>query len=303
MAVLFELTAEYRNQIVDALAVARENFEGSDAQFARKYGINAAIYSRIKKGDFEKVIKTQNWLALGQALDVYPNERKWTVVETDVFKQIREEIDFCRTYHKAMTFVDDCAIGKTFTARYLSRTMKNVIYIDCSQCKTKILFAKALAKALGIEYAGNYSEVKQQIKYFLNTLKNPVVVLDEAGDVDYSTFCDLKEYWNATENRCGWYMMGADGLKKKMMDGINRKTTSYRELFSRYSDKFSSIVPTGKTEKAAFYRKLITDVLSQNMKDLSKLPEIVNRCLTTDTVTGMTTGLRRAESLLILLDE
>lgn len=303
MAVLLEFTAEFRNKVVEALAEARENFEGSDAQFARKMGLKAAIYSRIKNGDFEKVIKEPTWLAIGQQLGVSPNERKWKTAQTDVFLTIKEEVSFCKTYHKSRVFVDDCAIGKTYTAKYLSRTVKNCIYIDCSQSKTHRQLAFALAKSLGIEATGTYNETKDQVKYYLNAITNPVIILDEVGDLKYEAFCDIKEYWNATDGTCGWYMMGAEGLRKKMMDGTNRKTLNYRELLSRFSDKFSCVVPNDKTDKINFYKKLITDVLSVNMKDLSKLPEIVNRCLTTDSITGMTTGLRRAESLLILLDK
>ena len=302
MSVIFECTTEFKESVKTSLVDARSKFEGSDAKFARKMGISASIYSRIKNGEYDKVVKPSQWLAWGQQFGISPNSRKWKTVETDVFKTIREEILFCKTYHKSRVFVDDCAIGKTYTAKYLSRTIPNCIYIDCSQCKTKILFARTLAKNLGIESSGRYVDLKEQIKYYLNAISDPVVILDEAGDVDYNTFCDFKEYWNATDGRCGWYMMGADGLRKKMMDGISRQAVSYRELFSRYSDRFSSIVPTEKNDKIRFYKKLITDVLSANMKNKDKLQEIVNRCLHTDSIGGMTTGLRRAESLLIIFD-
>ena len=158
-----------------------------------------------------------------------------------------------------------------------------------------------MAKCIGADSAGTYAEVKQNIKYYLNAMPNPIVIIDEAGDIDYAAFVDLKEYWNATDGACGWYLMGADGLQAKIKAGIKRRTSSYREVFSRFSDKFSYAVPKGKTDRIAFYRKLITDVLSVNMDDKSKLPAIVNKCLQTDNQEGEATGLRRAESLLILL--
>ncbi len=43
----------------------------------------------------------------------------------------------------------------------------------------------------------------------------PLVVLDEAGDLQYEAFLELKALWNATEMCCGWYMMGADGLRRR----------------------------------------------------------------------------------------
>lgn len=298
---MLEITSDFRNRVAEALLAARRNYDGSDAAFAKKHGLNASIYSRIKNGETDRVLRPEQWLSLGRLLDVSPTERRWNMARTDVFRVIEEEVRFCQEFHKSRIFVDDCAIGKTYSARYLSRTLKNCFYIDASQCKTKILFARTLAKCIGADNAGTYSEVKQNIKYYLNVMPNPVVIIDEAGDLDYAAFVDLKEYWNATDGACGWYLMGADGFASKLRAGIKRRTSSYREVFSRFSDKFSYAVPRGRSERIAFYRKLITDVLSVNMEDRSKLPAIVNKCLQTDNADGEATGLRRAESLLILL--
>lgn len=298
---MLEITSDFRNRVAEALLAARRNYDGSDAAFAKKHGLNASIYSRIKNGETDRVLRPEQWLSLGRLLDVSPTERRWNMARTDVFRVIEEEVRFCQEFHKSRIFVDDCAIGKTYSARYLSRTLKNCFYIDASQCKTKILFARTLAKCIGADNAGTYSEVKQNIKYYLNVMPNPVVIIDEAGDLDYAAFVDLKEYWNATDGSCGWYLMGADGFASKLRAGIKRRTSSYREVFSRFSDKFSYAVPRGRSERIAFYRKLITDVLSVNMEDRSKLPAIVNKCLQTDNADGEATGLRRAESLLILL--
>lgn len=298
---MLEITADFKDRVADALLSARDNYEGSAANFAKKYGLKAAIYSRIKTGEREGIIKPEQWLNLGRQLDVSPNERRWNMARTEVFNVIEEEILFCQAFHKSKVFVDACAIGKTYSAKYLSRTLKNCFYVDASQCKTKLLFARALAKCVGADSSCTYAETKENIKYYLKAISNPIVIVDEAGDLEYNAFVDLKEYWNATDGICGWYLMGADGLRTKIRIGIHNKKGSYREMFSRLSDKFSSAVPTDAKERIEFYRQLIKDVLSVNMTDKSQLPMIVNKCLSTDNKDGEATGLRRAESLLILL--
>ena len=300
---MLEISNSYKEQVVQALLSARDNFSGSDANFAKKYGMNASVYNRIKNGEREKLLKPEAWLNIGRALDVEPNARKWNMARTDVFDIIKEEVLFCQQYHKSKVFVDECAIGKTYTAKYLARTEKNCFYVDASQCKTRILFARTLAKTLGIDNSGTYSELKQSIKYFLNVIPSPIILLDEAGDLDYPAWVDLKEYWNATDGVCGWYLLGADGLRTKITNGIRSKRGSYREMFSRLSDKYSFAVPQKKEPRIGFYKKLITDVISVNITDKSKIPTIVNKCLSTELVEGEATGLRRAESLLILLQE
>ena len=115
-----------------------------------------------------------------------------------------------------MILVDDCGIGKTFCSKHIVRKMRNAFYVDCSQAKTKISFVKLLARTLGVDDNGKHTEVKDNIKYALSVLESPLIVLDEAGDLEYSTMLIIKELWNSAEGNAGWYMMGADGLKAKM---------------------------------------------------------------------------------------
>ena len=297
---MIQITNEFKQKIVGKLLEVRQNFDGTDQQFAKQRDINYSVFSRLKNADnYDGLLKAADWLNLGRELDVTANERKWNMARTDVFTLIEEDVTFCQAHAKGMMCVDDCGIGKTFSAKYLSRSLKNCFYVDASQAKTKQQFIRLIAKTIGVDDKDKFIKVKSNIKYALKMLPNPVIIIDEAGDLEYPAFLELKELWNATVNACGWYMMGADGLRNKIERGISNKKVGYAELFSRYSEKFTTIVPADRQEKLAFYRKLITDVLSVNMTDKSRLNEIVKRCLTTDNNDHIG-GLRRAESLLIL---
>lgn len=286
--------------IVAALMEQRKKFDGTDQQFAKQYDINHSVFSQLKnKQSYDGLLRESQWLNLGRELDVEIHREKWNVARTEVFTTIEEDILFCQHHAKAMICVDDCAIGKTFTAKYLSRTLKNCFYVDASQAKTKQQFIRLLAKTIGVDNSDKYVRVKANIKYALKTLPNPIVIIDEAGDLEYNAFLELKELWNATDKVCGWYMMGADGLRNKIERGINNKKVGYREIFSRFSERYTTIVPIDRAEKIGFYKKLITDVLSVNMKNKTKLNDIVRRCLVNDD-DGNIGGLRRAETLLIL---
>jgi hypothetical protein len=296
---MIQLTEQFREKVAGALMAQRQNFDGSDADFARIYGINSAVFNSLKNGRREGLLKPAKWLNLGRTLDVSMDERRWNTARTDVFAMIEEEVLFCKEYSKGMIFVDECGIGKSHTAKYLSRTVKNCFYIDASQCKDMCALTRAVAKAVGVNDSGRLSEVKADTKYYLRQLPKPVIIVDEAGDLKYSAFLYLKEMMNGTERSCGWYLMGADGLREKMERGKRSRTVGFAEMFSRLSERYSAAVPFDRAEKLAFYRKLITDVLSANMVDRTSLDAIVRRCLTTDE-TGHIGGLRRAESLLIL---
>jgi hypothetical protein len=296
---MIQLTEDFKEQVLSALFEQREKFGGSEKNFAAQHGINHAVYNRLKNGERERLLSDAKWLNLGRAFGITLNERKWNTARTEVFSMIEEDVLFCKEYSKGRIFVDDCGIGKSYTAKYLSRTLSNCFYLDASQCKTKHAFIRAMAKTIGIGEAGKIQELKDNTKYYLSMLPQPVIIIDEAGDMEYSAFLELKEYWNATEGFCGWYLMGADGLREKIERGRRNKTVGFAEMFSRLSEKYSRSVPLERNEKLNFYKKLITDVLSVNIQDEDVLKKVVARCLTVDE-TGHIGGLRRAESLAIL---
>lgn len=293
---------EFQQTVINALLSARDNFSGSDATFAKQMGINPSVYSRIKNGETaNRLLSDANFISMARKLNISANSRKWVPARTEVFNMIEEDILFCKENSKGRIMVDDCAIGKTFSARYLSRQLQDCFYIDASQAKSKQLFVRLIARTLGLDYNGKYADVKADIKYYLTTLPGPMIIIDEAGDLDYGAFLDLKEMWNATEGLCGWYMMGADGLRAKIDKGIRNKKVGFREIFSRYSEKYTTVSPTDRHERTNFYNKLIRDVITANMSDPdpATIDQIVRKCLSNDG-TGNIGGLRRAESLVIL---
>jgi len=292
------LTNEFKREVLTELINARQNFDGSDAVFARQYGMSASIFSRIKAGETDRILAEAQWLQIGRMLGVTLNRRKWNVARTDVFNMIEEEVMFCKSHAKARMFVDACGIGKTFTARYLSKTVKNCFYVDASQARTKMEFIKLLARTIGVPDSGYYVAILENVKYYLHVIPQPVIIIDEAGDLDYGAFLELKGLWNATENVCGWYLMGAEGFRAKVERGIKRQRVGFKEIFSRFSESYSFAVPFDKIEQTAFYKKLIMEVLSVNAENRQDIPAIVSKCLVR--VDGNISGLRRAESLLIL---
>lgn len=272
-----ELTTQFKNQVREAVLRHREQFGGSDASFAKTLNINGSVYSRLKKGETEKLLSDNAWLQLGQAFEVSMRKNNWKVARTKVYNEIEDNLKECQDKNQSMILVDDCGIGKTFCARHIVRRMKNAFYIDCSQAKTRIQFVKLLARTLGVDDKGKHIEVKTNIKYALNILENPLMVLDEAGDLEYSTLMVVKELWNSSEGSAGWYMMGADGLKAKMEKGINNHKVGFAELFSRFSESFIQLTPNGIENRRDFYTQLIGDVAMANT-ERARINKLVNKC-------------------------
>lgn len=297
---MLQISQEFKKKVATELLNDRKMYGGSDASFAKKWGINKAVFSRIKKGETEGILSDAAWLNMGAKLDVTMSDKKWITARTDVFNLIEEEITFCKQYSKSLICADECGIGKSHTAKYLSRTLQNCFYIDCKQAKSTQLFVRTLAKTIGVDNQGRYAEIKENLKYYLSILENPVIITDDVGYVHYSTYMELLELIDATEGTCGWYQIGDDSLKEKIERGINSKKVGFRAMFSRNGNRYTSIVPEGnKNEKIAFYKKLLRDVLTVNAKNGENVDTLVMKCLRSDN-NNLLGDLRRAESLLRL---
>ncbi|MWB92953.1 AAA family ATPase [Flavobacterium sp. GA093] len=277
------LTKQFKEKVREAILEKRENYGGSDADFSKSLGINSAIYSRLKKGETDKIMSDTVWITIGRELQVKVFEDNWKVARTAVYDEIEDNLSFCKELSRSMVLVDDCGIGKSFCTKHIIKKMKNTFYVDCSQAKSKQLFIRLLAKTVGIDNQGKYYDVLANLKYYITTLEKPLIVIDEAGDLEYSAFVELKGIWNGTDGVCGWYMIGADGLRAKIQKGISGKKVGFAEIFSRFSDEFIKLVPNGKEDRQAYYSDLIGTVAIANMKDQSKIKPLIKKCLDKET--------------------
>ncbi len=260
------ITKEFKLRVIRALLQARENFGGSDAKFATSIGINAAQWSRVKRGDIEKVLSNEKWIHLGRKYNVQPKQRTdWKIAKTPAFEAITQMLETCQTESVSCIICDIPDIGKTFTAQVYANSHKNAIYVDCSQVKTKNLLIRHIAKQFGVGYTGRYIDVYNDLVYYIRILPTPpIVMLDEVGDLQYSAFLELKAIWNATERYCAWTMIGADGLKEKMRRSIDLKKVGYTELFSRYGGKYQRISPENTSEQQKFNRLQAALIIQAN---------------------------------------
>ncbi|SDE08450.1 ATP-binding protein [Riemerella columbipharyngis] len=273
------ISNELREAIAQAMLTNRDNYGGSAEAYAKTLGISGAVFSRLKKGERKGLLSATQWMNIGRKLQVTIGKNTWKAVETDVYLEIRDDFQFCQQNAKSLILVDDCGIGKTYSAKILISQMCNAFYIDASQHKTKRNFIKALAREIGCGTDGTFTEILENIKYYINALSGCFICIDEAGDLDYPAFLELKGLINGTAGNCGWYMMGADGLRAKIKRGINNHKVGYREIFDRFSAEFRGITPDEKSQKYEFYDKLLRDVAAANMSDKSKVSQIVKQCL------------------------
>lgn len=248
------LTQEQKQIILESIEREinlRNNTKGKGGaeRFAVFVGIDASQISRVRKGELS-VLSDGKWFSIARKLGVELRPGAvWNVAKTPTFKFIFEQLRATQLWSSSMLLVDDAGIGKTFTAEQYARDNKNVAYIDCSQVKSKQRLVRNISTAIGLSANGRYADVYDDLVYTLKSIEQPLIILDEAGDLDYPAFLELKALWNATKLSVGWYMMGADGLKAKMERNLVNIKVGYSELFSRFLSRYQTVLrPEGFDE-------------------------------------------------------
>jgi len=260
-----QIPKQLKLQVVEALKAKRANFSGSDSKFATTMGINPAQYNRIKNGEIEKVVSDQNWISMARQLELnMDGSPEWKTANTPVFQTVTAILGKCQKSSNSAMICDSADIGKTYAAKVFCKQNRNAVYVDCSQVKSKQKLIRLIAKEFGVGHTGKYNDVYEDLCYYITKITNPIVVLDEAGDLQYDAFLELKALWNATERACGWVMMGADGLKEKIRRAIDNKKVGYTEIFSRYGKRYQRCTPEGREDFEGFTKTQAALIIKAN---------------------------------------
>ena len=247
-----EITNDIKKRILAAMDANRVNYP-SDSKHAASLGISSAVYSQLKAGQTERVLSEANWISMARRLGVELRPgMEWKAAPTATFRYIWKQLTACQSSSLSAIMCDMPNIGKTFTAREYVKQHRNAIYVDCSQVKTKRALVRKIAKEFGVSANGTFGDIYEDLVFYIRTVEQPLIVLDEAGDLAYEAFLELKALWNATERCCAWYMMGADGLKAKIDRSVEGKKVGYAEMLSRYGDRFCKVTPDDGKERQAF---------------------------------------------------
>lgn len=275
-SIKMEITNEVKQRIAGAIASDRENYP-SDNRHATALGISASVYNAIKRGNYDRQVSDAGWVGIARRLGVQLRaEMPWTAAKTPTYVFISKQLEACQDSGLSAILCDMPNIGKTFTAKAYVKQHRNAVYVDCSQVKTKLKLVRHIAKEFGVGANGRYSDVYADLVAYLRTIDTPLIVLDEAGDLQYEAFLELKALWNATERCCAWYMMGADGLKEKINRAIEGKKVGYTEMLSRYGDTYSRVTPDDARERDKFLRAQAAIVAKVNAPEGSDIARIVN---------------------------
>jgi len=203
------------------------------------------------------------------------NKVKWNTAKTPFFEFVTAQLSFCQVNAASRILCDASDLGKTHTAVEYAGNNKNAVYIDCSQVKTKQRLIRYIAREFGAGHTGTYNVVYADLISYVRQIKTPLVILDEFGDLEYDAFLECKALWNALEGVCGWYALGADGLRKKIDTRIEHRKVGYTEIFSRYGNKYQKASPDGSSDFKSFKIANAALIIQANFPDGTDIKKVI----------------------------
>ena len=268
------------------MLAARKNYDGSQMAFCKTLGVHPAAYTQLKKayenGQFlDKLIKDSTFVSIGRMLNVhFKNEPIWNIIHTEAFDYITTALQYCQEKSIGRILCDIADLGKSTAAKHYMLNNSNVFYVDCGQCKEKGEFIRALGKVVGVNINGSIKDIYRDTIFMIQAMDKPIIILDEWGDLGYTAFLQTKAYWNALEGACGWYMMGADGLRKKIESGLTRKIVGFAEMYRRLGGEFMSYTGhMNPAQLADFKRRQVISVAEHNLPTGADLKDGIKNTL------------------------
>lgn len=251
-------------QSIASLLFKNKDFYESNARYAAVLGINTAQLSRLLNGDTEGVLAERKWINIANRYDLLTSA--WQPARTQVYIYITTQLEDCHKNKRCALLCDEAGIGKSYTARYYCLTHANAIYIDCSQSQTKRKLICAIGRELGVVSDNKtFADYYEEVKYRLSTMPSPpLIVLDEFGDLRREAIMEVKALWNSTAGLCGWYIMGANGLRALFERGVRNNVLGFAELFSRFGGEYGRVTPEGEKERNTYMLKDCVQIIRVN---------------------------------------
>ncbi len=240
-------------------------YKESGQKYAQSIGMDKADISNIKNSDKWNLIGPAKWVKLARHVNFQRGaQAAWVSADTSVKRYLFMQLDMCKNEGLTGIMVDSAGIGKTHAAKVYANQYEEAYYIDCSIIPSKAAFIRGLGKAVGVGGEGKLNEIIENVIFVLRQTDKPILVFDEAGDLEHAALLILKRLYNALEGVCGMYMIGADGLKSKLQRGISNKKLGFVEIFSRFGKKFSSALPEKLDDRVKYLSSMAREIAITN---------------------------------------
>lgn len=191
-------------------------------------GVSSAILSHIGAGKFDGISdeifrKIKNKLSEITRVGLFNT----TAFDTGlrVCKSAQEN-------HFMLGLIAEAGTGKTTLLTSYSMR-KNVFYLEYNHTMKPRQFYVCLLREMGIDFESNLYEMLNMIADELNSMENPLIIIDEAGKMVPAMILSLHVLRNKTMKGCGILLAGVPSFRENLKKFARKGKEGYAEFLSR----------------------------------------------------------------------
>jgi len=200
----------------------------SKRELATRIGVSPATISNMVNGKWDN-IDNRLWK---QVWNYVNPEHLNGLFQTSDCNSV---FDLCNNAVKnkyMIGLIGNTGMGKT-TALTAYAKRKNVFYYYIDGTVTPKIFLKDMLREMGVQFEGSLNAMLARIADELNTLNEPLVILDECAKLSDKMMLALHSLRDKTMQNCGLVLGGMPDFKNNLIKHANKGTTGYAEFLRR----------------------------------------------------------------------
>ncbi len=200
----------------------------SKNELAIQLGVSGATLSKIENDKWDD-IDDKLWRKIWNKVQDVTKAATLTTADYNV------SIKACKAAQKnhfMIGLIADTGMGKT-TALTAYSMSKNVFYVCFDKTFSPKNFFIALLKEMGVNFEGNIHAMVNRVADELNTMENPLLIIDEAGKITTTMILYLHVLRDKTVKNCGIVLGGMPYFKNNLIKFSNKQKEGYAEFFRR----------------------------------------------------------------------
>ena len=159
-------------------------------------------------------------------------QQKSEIIETADVSAIWQACQQAKERQLMTGIIGNTGFGKTTALKMYSK-QPNVIYISYDKTMKAKHFFTVLLERLGIAYEGGIYEMVKRASEAMNSLDNPLLIIDEAGKLTHNMILYLHVLRDKTLDNCGIVLAGMPYFQSNLVKQANRQKEGCAEFFRR----------------------------------------------------------------------